>query len=95
MTLFLTAFFFCSDLIGTIIKMATAYGSQIGLGTGALIGALLMIRLVGVPFTFAFGALAGRIGPKNGIMLALLVYSAISVFGDFVTDATLEPAPGS
>jgi MFS transporter, UMF1 family len=84
---FLMAFFFYSDGIGTIIKMATAYGSQIGLGTAALIGALLVVQFVGVPFTFAFGALAGRIGAKNGILLALVVYSGISVFGYFVTEA--------
>ncbi len=87
LVIFLTAFFFYSDGIGTIIKMAAAYGSQIGLGTAALIGALLVVQFVGVPFTFAFGALAGRIGPKRGIMLALVVYSGISVFGYFVTEA--------
>lgn len=87
LVLFLAAFFFYSDGIGTIIKMATAYGSQIGLGTSALIGALLVVQFVGVPFTFAFGALAGRIGARNGILLALVVYSGISVFGYFVTEA--------
>lgn len=87
LVLFLAAFFFYSDGIGTIIKMATAYGSQIGLGTESLIGALLVVQFVGVPFTFAFGALGHRIGAKNGIMLALVVYAAISVFGYFVTQA--------
>ena len=85
--LFMAAFFFYSDGIGTIIKMATAYGSQIGLGTSALIGALLVVQFVGVPFTFAFGALSGRIGPKASIMIALVVYAGISVFGYFVTEA--------
>jgi len=84
---FMLAFFLYSDGIGTIIKMATAYGSEIGLGTGALIGALLLVQFVGVPFTFAFGALSGRIGPKRSIMLALMVYAGISVFGYFVTQA--------
>ncbi|MBW3554041.1 MAG: MFS transporter, partial [Gemmatimonadetes bacterium] len=85
--LFLAAFFLYSDGIGTIIKMATAYGSEIGLGTEALIGALLVVQFVGIPLTFAFGALAGRIGAKRGIMLALTVYAGISIFGYFVTEA--------
>ncbi|HUG41944.1 MAG TPA: MFS transporter [Longimicrobiales bacterium] len=85
--LFLAAFFLYSDGIGTIIKMATAYGSEIGLGTEALIGALLVVQFVGIPLTFAFGALADRIGAKRGIMLALGVYTGISVFGYFVTEA--------
>ncbi|MFW6330695.1 MAG: MFS transporter, partial [Gemmatimonadota bacterium] len=87
LVLFLAAFFFYSDGIGTIIKMATAYGSQLGLGTESLIGALLVVQFVGVPFTFAFGALADRIGSRAAIMLALIVYAAISVFGYFVTEA--------
>lgn len=93
-TLFRTAVFSYSDGIGTIIKMATACGSQIGLGTGALISALPMVQFVGVPFTFA-GALAHRIGARNGIMLALMVYSAIAVLGVArAAEAALEPAPG-
>ncbi len=86
LALLLVAFFFYSDGIGTIIKMATVYGSQIGLPTGAIIGALLLVQFVGVPFTFAFGALADRIGTKNGIIVALTVYAGISVFGYFVTE---------
>ena len=85
--IFLAAFFLYSDGIGTIIKMATAYGSEIGLGTEALIGALLVVQFVGIPLTFAFGALADRIGAKRGIMLALGVYAGISIFGYFVTEA--------
>lgn len=84
LVLFLAAFFFYSDGIGTIIKMATAYGTQIGLGDAGLIEALLMVQFVGVPFTFGFGALADRIGAKRGIILALLAYSAISVYGFFL-----------
>ena len=87
LVLFLAAFFLYSDGIGTIIKMATAYGTEIGLGTEALIGALLVVQFVGVPFTFAFGALADRIGARAGIMIALVAYSAISVFGYFITEA--------
>jgi UMF1 family MFS transporter len=87
LTLFLAAFFFYTDGIGTIIKMAGGYGAQIGIGTSAIIGALLMVQFVGVPFTFAFGALSGRIGPKNGILIALVVYAVISVSGYFVEEA--------
>ena len=43
--------------------------------------ALLMVQLVGVPFAFAFGMLADRIGTKRAIFLALAVYSGISVYG--------------
>lgn len=84
---FLIAFWFYNDGIGTIIKMATIYGTEIGIGQGSLIGALLLVQFVGIPFTFAFGALADRIGARNGLFLALGVYTIISFFGYFVANA--------
>ncbi len=83
--LFLVAFWFYTDGIGTIIKMATVYGTEIGLGQNTLIGAFLVVQFVGIPFTFAFGALAGRIGARNGIYIALAVYAIISVFAYFMS----------
>ncbi len=83
---FLLAFWFYNDGINTIIKMAAAYGTEIGIGSSHLIGALLLVQFIGIPATFAYGALAARIGAKNGIYLALLVYTAISIFGYFMTE---------
>lgn len=85
--LFLAAFWIYNDGIGTIIKMATIYGAEIGISQGALIGALLMTQFVGIPFSFAFGILARHIGTKNSIMLGLFVYSVISVAGYFMQTA--------
>lgn len=87
LVIFLAAYFMYTDGIGTIVKMAGAYGTELGLGAGAVIGALLVVQFVGVPFTFAFGALADRIGAKRGILVALVVYAFISVFGYFITEA--------
>ncbi len=84
---FLLAFWLYSDGLGTIIRMAAAYGTEIGIGASALIGALLVVQFVGVPFTFLFGIMAGRIGTRNAIYLALLVYTCISIGGYFVTTA--------
>ena len=79
--LFLVAFWFYNDGIGTIIKLATIYGREIGIGQVHLIGALLLVQFLGIPFTFLFGGLASRIGPKRGIYVALMVYTVISVIG--------------
>ena len=84
---FLLAFWLYNDGIGTIIKMATTYGSEVGLGTGDLVGALLVTQVVGIPFTFAYGALAGRIGTKNGIQLALTAFTGIAIGGYFIQEA--------
>lgn len=83
--IFLVAFWFYNDGIGTIIKMATIYGAEIGIGQTTLIGTLLMVQFVGIPFAFLFGWLAKKIGTKRSIYLSLLVYTGISVMGYFLS----------
>jgi len=84
---FLVAFWLYNDGIGTIIKMATIYGNEIGIGQTDLIGALLMVQFVGIPFSFAFGWLAKKIGTKKSIYLSLAVYAMISIGGYFMKSA--------
>jgi UMF1 family MFS transporter len=79
--LMLAAFLVYNDGIQTIIKMAAAYGAEIGIGSGALIGAIVLVQFVGVPFAFLFGALARRLGAKRSVFLGLLVYAGITVLG--------------
>jgi UMF1 family MFS transporter len=85
--LFIVAFWFYNDGIGTIIKMATAYGDEIGIGMKDLIGALLLIQFVGIPCSLLFGKLAGKIGAKRSILIGLGVYVLISIGGYFMTKA--------
>ncbi|MCK9997181.1 MAG: MFS transporter [Candidatus Krumholzibacteria bacterium] len=85
--IFLAAYWIYNDGIGTIVKMATAYGSEIGIGMTDLIGALVLTQAIGVPFAILFGRLARRTGPKSAILLALSVYLIISVFGFFLESA--------
>ena len=84
---FLVAFWLYNDGIGTIIKMATIYGNEIGIGQTDLIGALLMVQFVGIPFSFAFGWLARKLGTKNSIYLSLGIYTLISIGGYFMSSA--------
>jgi UMF1 family MFS transporter len=86
--LLLLAVLVYNDGITTIYRMATVFGGEIGLPQPALIGAILMVQFVGVPFAFAFGMLAGRIGPKRAILLGLSIYLGISVLGYFVRTPT-------
>jgi len=85
--IFIVAFWLYNDGIGTIIKMATAYGDEIGIGTLDLIGALLLTQMIGIPATILFGRLAGRISAKRSILAGLGVYVLISVGGFFMTRA--------
>ncbi len=85
--IFLFAFWMYNDGISTIIKMATAYGSEIGIGTNDLIAALLITQFVGIPFTFFFGWLAGKIKVKPALLITLWIYVGIVVLGYFMTSA--------
>ncbi len=86
--LMLLAFLIYNDGIQTIIKMATAYGTEIGIGQSALITAILLVQFVGIPCSFLFGAMAGRIGAKRALFLGLLAYTVISILGYYMTNAT-------
>lgn len=85
--LFLIAFWLYNDGIGTIIRMATIYGNEVGIGQNDLIGALLLTQFVGIPFALLFGKFAGRIGTKQAIMLGLGWYTLISIAGYFLSTA--------
>jgi UMF1 family MFS transporter len=85
--LFIIAFWFYNDGIGTIIKMATAYGDEIGIGTLDLIGALLLTQFVGIPCTILFGRITSRISTKSAILFGLGVYILITIGGYFMTSS--------
>jgi MFS transporter, UMF1 family len=85
--LLLIAYLIYGDGIGTIIRMATVYGAELGIEQGHMIGAVVMVQFVGVPFSFLFGTLAGWIGAKRSIFLGLLVYTGIAILAYFMTSA--------
>jgi UMF1 family MFS transporter len=79
--LLLLAFLVYNDAVNTIIRLAVGFGDELRFPKVALVAAVLMIQFVGVPFSFFFGWLAGKIGPKKAIYVALAVYCAIAVYG--------------
>jgi UMF1 family MFS transporter len=74
------AFTIYNDGIQTIVKMATAFGSEIGIAQSDLITAILLVQFIGIPFAFGFGMLAGKLGAKRSIFLGLTVYTGICIF---------------
>jgi UMF1 family MFS transporter len=86
--LLLVAFLIYNDGIGTIMRMATRYGDEIGIGQGIMIGSIVLVQFVGIPCAFLFGSLAGRIGAKRSIGLGLVGYTIICIFGYFMKTGT-------
>lgn len=84
---FLVAYWLYNDGIGTIITMAVIFGAEIEISQGHLIGAILVVQFIGIPFSLLFGTLAGRIGTKQAIFLGLAVYTGIAIGGYFIQTA--------
>jgi UMF1 family MFS transporter len=84
LTKFIVAFWLYNNGIGTIIFMATIYGTELGFSSTTTIGTLLMVQFVAIPFAFLFGWLAKKIGTKRSILLSLLIYTLIAIGGYFL-----------
>lgn len=82
---FLLAFFFYIDGVYTIIDMATAYGTALGLNSTGLLLALLLTQIVAFPFAILFGRLSGRYATAKLITLCIIAYFGIAVFAIFLT----------
>jgi MFS transporter, UMF1 family len=89
LVMFLIAYWFYIDGVNTIIKMAVNYGTALGLDTSLLLIALLVTQFVGFPAALLFGWIGNRIGPRQGILIGLVVYTAITVYAYFL-DTTTE-----
>jgi UMF1 family MFS transporter len=82
--LFIIAFWLYNNGIGTIIYMATIYGTELGFSSTTTIGTLLMVQFVAMPFAFLFGWLAKKLGTKSAILLCLGIYTLIAIAGYFL-----------
>ena len=87
LAVFLAAFWLYNDGISTIIKIATAYGDEIGIDHNHMLIALILTQLVGFPSTLGFGVLAGILGAKGTILVGLATYGLISIGGFFMKNA--------
>jgi len=84
---FLLAFLLYNDGIQTMIRMATIYGTGIGLPESSMIAALLLTQFIGVPCAFLFGMAASRTGARTGVFVGLGVYILITLLGYFMRTA--------
>ena len=82
--LFLLAFFCYIDGVYTIIDMATAYGTALGLDTTGLLLALLVTQIVAFPSALAFGRLSGKYSSRTLIPVCIAAYTGIAVFAFFL-----------
>lgn len=82
--LYLLAFFFFIDGVYTIIDMATAYGTALGLDSTGLLLALLLTQIVAFPCAIAFGRLSATCDTGKLIKICILAYTGITIFAVFL-----------
>jgi UMF1 family MFS transporter len=82
--LFLAAYFFYIDGVDTIIKMATSYGSDLGVSDNNLLIILLVTQFVAFPSAIIFGRLAGHFKGKVMLYVAIALYTGICIYAYFM-----------
>ena len=81
---YLISFFFFINGVYTIIDMATAYGSALGLDSTGLLLALLLTQIVAFPCAIIFGKLSAKHDTGMLIKICIICYTAIILFGMFL-----------
>jgi UMF1 family MFS transporter len=79
--LFLAAYWLYIDGVDTIMRMAIDYGKRLGFDDTNLILALLITQFVGFPAAIVYGKLGERFGTKPALLLAVIVYIGVTVYG--------------
>jgi UMF1 family MFS transporter len=87
---FMLAYFFYIDGVNTVIHMATAYGTTLGLDSVGMILALVVTQIVAVPFSILFSSISKKIGSMRLITIAVCIYCVICGVG-FYMGFSLEP----
>ncbi len=77
--LFLIAYFFYIDGVGTIISMSTAYGRDLGFNITLLIVVLLFIQIVAFPCTLLYGRLSEKFATKSLLMTGIMIYCLVTL----------------
>ena len=81
---YLLAFFFFINGVYTIIDMATAYGTDLGLDTTGLLLALLLTQIVAFPCAIIFGRLSANHDSAKLMKLCIVCYTCITLFAVFL-----------
>ncbi len=84
--LFLVSYCLYFGGVFTVISMALNYGQRLGFAQTDLVTAIMIANFVGFPATLFFGYLGQKLGARNVIYFALLVYIALSVWAGFMSD---------
>ena len=82
--LFLIAFMIYNDAIQTVIKMAAIYGDQLKIPHSYIMMTLLIVQFVAFFGALFFGRLAEKISAKKALMITLVLWSFVVMYGYYM-----------
>lgn len=85
--IFLLSYFFYIDGVHTVIKMSTAFGSDLGISSTTLLIVLFMTQVVAAPFTILYGKLGSKFNEKKMILVGIIVYIIVCCYAYFLDSA--------
>ena len=77
---YIIAYFFYIDGVHTIIKLATSYGSNLGIDSTQLLLALLATQFVAFPSAIIYGKLSKKVGTRKMLLVGILGYTCITIY---------------
>lgn len=92
---FLIAYFFYIDGVGTVITMSMAYGRDLQFSATMLITVILFIQVIAFPFVMLFSKLAGKLSTKKVLLFGIYAYCIATCLAFFMpsnTDPQLKNA---
>jgi UMF1 family MFS transporter len=88
-SLFLLAYWLYIDGVDTIVRMAGAFGVELGFPHEVMITALLITQFVGFPAALIYGHVGQRIGAKTAILFGIGVYFIVILWA-YRMDSIIE-----
>lgn len=85
--LFLCAYFFYIDGVDTIIRMATSFGTALGIDSSTLLIILLVTQFIAFPFAIIYGKLSQKYEVKKILLFGIGIYIIICIYAFFMNSA--------
>jgi UMF1 family MFS transporter len=76
--IFLLAYFFYMDGVYTVIKMAVVYAEARGFDPMVPMIGIVIVQVIAIPATLAYGRLAGRFGARRMILIGVFAYLIVT-----------------
>ncbi len=88
LTIFVIAYMIYNDGAHTVTSMAAIYGKEeLELGTTHLMVTLLLVQVVAIAGALIFSRIAKGIGARRAVMISLVLWSGVVIYGYFIHSA--------